>query len=133
MKTASSQTTYQYKHWVHQFTHERPLLTSLILMLIGIGGILYFFFSLLPPPSMVTRERIKILEKHIRLHKIQNPRAQIELQNFKTISTEKISILDGWDRPILYRSISKNEHELTSYGEDGVPGGKPDFIYHFKI
>ena len=102
-------------------------------MLIGVAGLVYFFFSLIPPPSLVTRERIKILETHIRLLKAQNPDSTVDLQNLKDKSSEKISIMDGWDRPILYRSISEKEYELTSYGEDGVPGGKPDFIHHFTL
>ena len=133
MKTTSSQTTYKTKQWVHQFAHERPLISSFFLMLVGIAGIVYFFSSLLPPPSLVTRERIKILENHIRLYKTQNLNAPVDLQNVKSRSSEKISIMDGWDRPILYRSISEKEHELTSYGEDGVPGGKPDFIHHCTL
>lgn len=133
MKTESSQTIYKTKQWVHQFAHERPKLSSLTLMLVGVAGIVYFFFSLLPPPSLVTRERIIILEKHIRLHKIQNPGVQVDLQNIQSQSNEKISLMDGWDRPIIYRAISEKEHELTSYGEDGVPGGQPDYIHHFKL
>ena len=106
MKTTSSQTTYKSKQWLHQFAHERPKLSSLILMLIGVAGIVYFFFSLLPPPSLVTRERNKIIENHNRFYKTQNPKAQVDLQNLKAQTNENFSILDGWNRPILYRSIS---------------------------
>lgn len=133
MITTSSQTTYKTKQWVYQFAHERPMLSSFFLMLIGVAGLVYVFFSIIPPPSLVTRERIKILENHIRHLKAQNPNALVNLQNLKDKGSEKISIMDGWNRPILYRSVSETEYELTSYGEDGVPGGKPDFIHHFTL
>ncbi len=76
---------------------------------------------------------MKNIEKQIRIFKAAHPGDYPDLNTLKDTSSEKISIMDGWDRPILYRAISKKEYELTSYGEDGVPGGKPDFIHHFTL
>ena len=133
MKTSSLQSFYRFTQRTNQFAHENPRFLSFILMLIGTAGLVYFFLTLLPPPSLVTRERIKILEKHIRAIKTVNPSAVIDLISLQKNSTDKISILDGWERPILYRQITEQKHELISYGEDGVPGGKPDFIYNFNL
>ena len=114
------------------FAHTRPFLFSLLLMSFS-GFCLYQTGkSLYPPPEIVTHYRFTVIEKRIHLFLQDQKNHEVVLQTLPTLPGEDNRVTDGWNYPIHYERLDLRTHELLSYGQDGVPGGKPDILYKFQ-
>ena len=110
----------------------RPILFGLVLM--GVSALALFFWvkSLLPPPEIITRYRLEALKNNICQIIKSNPSAQISLPELPEVKKQPSLFRDGWNNEIHYQKTGEHSHRLLSYGADGLPSGKHDFVLDFK-
>ncbi len=115
------------------FAHTRPLIFSLLLMTFSGFCLVQSLKTLFPPPEIVTHYRFTVIEQRIRLFLHEHQNREVILQALPAIPGEDNCVTDGWNYPIRYEHLDLHTHKLLSYGQDGVPGGKPDLPYQFRV
>jgi len=121
----------QMLNGIRHFAYVKPVWFAFILMGISAFFIFLSIKSIIPPPEIVTRNRFKILEDKIRVFAQNYPDRRIQLDALQNLHGK--SLYDGWNNRIHYQQKGSNFHQLISFGQDGVPGYKPDLQYQFKL
>lgn len=107
------------------FSKKYPIFFGFFLMIVSGFFIFISIKAMIPPPHIVTKYRIQVLETEIRKLFSNNPENKIDIQHLISL---KINIKDGWGEKIILENKAPNHYKLISFGEDKTPGGKPDIM-----
>jgi general secretion pathway protein G len=122
-------------HQLRQAAHKRRGFTLLeLLVVIVIIGLLAgyvaprYFAQVGKSETQVARAQIDALEKALDHYRLDNRRYPTSEEGLAAIGPylKKSVPMDPWGRAYVYRTSTKGDFELFSYGRDGKSGGVGD-------